>query len=421
MCTPGPVWDIPASVKYDNARIRLLRVETIFSDCIDSQRVLVLGEPISNDDATNREYVDSKTFKDSVRVSTIANQDFNTGFAAGQAIDGVVLDLGDRILIKDQADATENGIYIVTNGAPTRSNDAQTIMQASGIAVVVQEGGTNADTLWECSTSPAVNFGAAINFIPLTGGGTGSPGGPSTSVQFNNSGTFGGSLDLTWDGSALNLADNRSLTLGTAGDLSLLHNGTSSSIVNSVGDLDISIASTAGDNISLTAGTGSSGSGTGGSVVLTGGTGGTTNGDGGDIVIGGGVSSGSGSDGTVIFQRLRAGVSSNVAGFVVSGSNFELVESVSQRKYKKDEVPLSEEPGYKAEMVLDLEPKFFTWKEDEKRDMGFIVEDTVKVHERFVHYDKESGEAININDRAIIAGLVEMVKKLEKRVSELEK
>lgn len=55
------------------------------------------------------------------------------------------------------------------------------------------------------------------------GGGSGSPGGANTQVQFNNSGSFGGSADLTWDGTTLavngdvtanNLVESGALTDG---------------------------------------------------------------------------------------------------------------------------------------------------------------------------------------------------------------
>jgi hypothetical protein len=78
--------------------------------------------------AANKAYVDAVALglrpKGDVRVATTAAGVLASDFEAGDTIDGVVLVAGDRILIKDQADAKENGIYVVeASGAPTRSED----------------------------------------------------------------------------------------------------------------------------------------------------------------------------------------------------------------------------------------------------------------------------------------------------------
>ena len=103
-----------------------------------------------------KEYV-NKRVKETVRVAT-------TGEIAGSYVDGVltpdapitVLDgitlaENDRILVKDQADATKNGIYIIdaTGSTLTRSKDflANAIIM-NNTTVSVAEGDTNADTKW---------------------------------------------------------------------------------------------------------------------------------------------------------------------------------------------------------------------------------------------------------------------------------
>jgi len=65
--------------------------------------------------------------KVNVRLATIANGNFNTAFADGQTVNGLVLVEDDRILIKDQTQAYRNGIYVVqSSGAPVRATDADT-------------------------------------------------------------------------------------------------------------------------------------------------------------------------------------------------------------------------------------------------------------------------------------------------------
>src|SRR5689334_20216224 len=64
------------------------------------------------------------SWKQPVRVATTTNGTLATAYANGQTIDGVTLTTGDRILIKDQSTASENGIYVVAaTGAPARATD----------------------------------------------------------------------------------------------------------------------------------------------------------------------------------------------------------------------------------------------------------------------------------------------------------
>tara|TARA_R110000824_G_scaffold15044_6_gene63621 strand:+ start:3341 stop:6115 length:2775 start_codon:yes stop_codon:yes gene_type:complete len=95
--------------------------------------------------------LDGRSFKPSVRVATTAAGTLATSFENGDTIDGVVLATGDRILIKDQAVATENGIYTVAaSGAPTRATDLDTGDSAANSFVSVEEGTANESTAWIC-------------------------------------------------------------------------------------------------------------------------------------------------------------------------------------------------------------------------------------------------------------------------------
>ena len=61
---------------------------------------------------------------EAVRVATTAAGTLSTDYEAGDSVDGVTLSNGDRILVKNQATASENGIYIVgASGAPVRAPD----------------------------------------------------------------------------------------------------------------------------------------------------------------------------------------------------------------------------------------------------------------------------------------------------------
>ncbi|CAB5162141.1 hypothetical protein UFOVP152_7 [uncultured Caudovirales phage] len=109
-------------------------------------------------------YVDGKvaglSWKQAVRAATTAAGTLATSFANGQAIDGVTLVTGDRILVKNQATASENGIYVVNaSGAPTRATDADSGAELVNASVYASEGTTQADTQWTCTTNAPITPG----------------------------------------------------------------------------------------------------------------------------------------------------------------------------------------------------------------------------------------------------------------------
>lgn len=113
------------------------------------------------------------SWKQMVRAATTVAGTLASSFENGDTIDGVTLATGNRILIKDQADAKENGIYIVAaSGAPTRATDADSGSELVNAAVYVSEGTTLADTQWVCTTNATITIGATnITFTQFSGGG----------------------------------------------------------------------------------------------------------------------------------------------------------------------------------------------------------------------------------------------------------
>lgn len=101
------------------------------------------------------------SWKAPVRVATTAAGTLATSFENGDAVDGVTLVTGDRILIKNQSTASENGIYVVAaSGAPARATDANTGSGLVNAGVFVSEGTANADTLWTCTTNAPITVGS---------------------------------------------------------------------------------------------------------------------------------------------------------------------------------------------------------------------------------------------------------------------
>ena len=129
----------------------------------NSQTITNVADPTADHMAANKGYVDGVAqgldVKDSVVATTTANGTLASAFANGQTIDGVSLSTNDRILIKDQNTATENGIYKVNaSGAPTRVDDLATGADAAGAFVFVEQGTVNAENGFVCTS----NKGSAV-------------------------------------------------------------------------------------------------------------------------------------------------------------------------------------------------------------------------------------------------------------------
>lgn len=112
----------------------------------------------------------SRAYVDNALVAELAKRDHKQGVRAAtvaaialnglQAIDGINLAAGDRVLVKDQADTKANGIYVADAGVWVRAADADTGAKLkSGAIAAVAEGSVNADTLWTLRTDGAIVIG----------------------------------------------------------------------------------------------------------------------------------------------------------------------------------------------------------------------------------------------------------------------
>lgn len=107
-----------------------------------------LSDPTSGQDAVTLAYLTARLAgvkpKAAVRAATLVAGTLASSFQNGSVIDTVTLATGDRILIKNQASAAENGIYTVNaSGAPTRATDFDStspIDEINGAWVAIQEG-----------------------------------------------------------------------------------------------------------------------------------------------------------------------------------------------------------------------------------------------------------------------------------------
>ena len=87
-----------------------------------------------------------------------------------QTIDGVAVVVDDRVLLKDQTDATENGIYVCTAADWTRTKDcADAGDLVTGTEVRVNEG-TAGQGRWYCSSADTITIGTDnITWVQVTG------------------------------------------------------------------------------------------------------------------------------------------------------------------------------------------------------------------------------------------------------------
>lgn len=127
---------------------------------VSSSRITNVAEPVADSDAATKYYVDAARsgldIKNSVKAATTGN----ITLSGTQVIDGVTLSVGDRVLVKDQTNSAQNGIYVVASGSWTRSTDADAPAELNpGTFVFVEEGSTNSDTGFVVVSDGALTIG----------------------------------------------------------------------------------------------------------------------------------------------------------------------------------------------------------------------------------------------------------------------
>ena len=178
---------------------------------VNSSRITNVTDPSGSQDAATKAYVDSVAngldVKASAKYASTANiagtysngaGTITAGSNGALSIDGATPTAGDRILLKDQTTATQNGLYTVTtvgSGSAayvlTRTPDADAASEITGGAFVFVEAGTaNAD-----------------NGYVFTHNGTPTLGTTNITVeQFSGAGQISAGAALTKSGNTLNVA-----------------------------------------------------------------------------------------------------------------------------------------------------------------------------------------------------------------------
>jgi len=189
-----------------------------------------LGEPSANSDASTKSYVDQAVAGLRTRIiaeaATTANIDLTADLQNGDTLDGVTLVTGDRVLVKDQSDATANGLYIVVaSGTASRDPQFDTIAELSGQMIVVNQGSTNDNKIFLCTTDSDATLGStSITYTIITPSNVGTV--TSIGVADSGAGEFTvGNTPITSSGNitlAINsIADTKLGTIATANKVSL--------------------------------------------------------------------------------------------------------------------------------------------------------------------------------------------------------
>ncbi len=105
-----------------------------------------------------------------VEAATTANITLSSDLQNGDTIDGVTLATGDEVLVKNQSTDSQNGIYtVVSSGTASRSTEYDAIAEISGQIVVVNQGSTNDNTMWMCTTNTSATLGSdSVSFTKIT-------------------------------------------------------------------------------------------------------------------------------------------------------------------------------------------------------------------------------------------------------------
>lgn len=145
---------------------------------IGNQKVVNLGTPTNNGDATTKSYVDGlisalpSAYKyRNVHVATTG--DVTLSNPGTSTFDGHSLTSGDRVLVWQQSTASQNGIYVFngSSSAMTRATDSDAWDELTGTLVYVDQGTTYGDKRFYCTSNTGGTLGStAVTYVQDTAG-----------------------------------------------------------------------------------------------------------------------------------------------------------------------------------------------------------------------------------------------------------
>lgn len=172
--------DIPtldaAKISDFDSQVRTSRLDQMAAPTasvdFNGQSLTGLADPVADQDAATKGYVDSVAQGLDAKLSVVAASTANIVLSGEQTIDGVAVVAGNRVLVKGQTDVSENGIYVVAAGAWSRSVDAASWEALVSAFVFVEAGTVNADSGWVCVADSGGNLGTdAVEWSQFSGAG----------------------------------------------------------------------------------------------------------------------------------------------------------------------------------------------------------------------------------------------------------
>lgn len=187
----------------------------------NSQNITNLADPSNAQDAATKNYVDQVAQGLDVKASCLAATTGSITLSGAQTIDGVSVTTGDRVLVKNQGTASQNGIYVADTGAWSRSSDADTWDELVSAFVFVEEGASNADNGYVCTVDAGGTLGVtAVTWEQFSGAGQITAG--------NGLSKTGNTLDVNVDGTTteINGSDQVAIHASYVGQSSITTLGT---------------------------------------------------------------------------------------------------------------------------------------------------------------------------------------------------
>ena len=132
-----------------------------------------------------REWVTEELARQDFKHSVLAATTAAITLSGLQTVDGVALTAGARVLVKNQAAAKDNGLYlVVAGGAWTRCPDADTSAKVTpGLLVLVERGTANGDSAWQLITDAPITLGVTALAFEMAFGRSGVAAGTYRSVK----------------------------------------------------------------------------------------------------------------------------------------------------------------------------------------------------------------------------------------------
>ena len=137
-----------------------------------SAKITGLLDPTNAQDAATKIYVDNSVQGLDAKASCRAGTTANISLTGTQTIDGVGVVADDRVLVKDQSAAAENGIYVAAAGAWSRSADANTWDELVNAYSFVEDGTANSNNGFVASIVAGGTLGStAVTWVQFSGAG----------------------------------------------------------------------------------------------------------------------------------------------------------------------------------------------------------------------------------------------------------